>query len=938
MLGKRFTEWLADMAVQRRRIVIALFATLAVAGLVLSAGLEVTVEPEDLLAEDNETGQRFFEVSDRMGMTQSLVVAVEGTDRAAMVDAAHTVVDRIESDEELAAHFRAIHLKADAEYPLQWALMLAEEPDDIADLQRLLEQRSLIGFLTVFNDTLEDLVMDGDDEFTTNQDEWDGLAAMAGFERLAGALGGALNGEPTEASDEIVESVFAGAQYNWSPDEQMLLFSLFPSYSYMDDLDVMRASVEGVAAVAEDVERDFSGVDISVGGEVAWGIARHDGVSADMLIPTLVALVLIVVLFFFSFTRFRNIMLALLALVVGIIISTGAIALTIGHISMITAIFAVILLGLGIDFGIHLISNYDDFRLAGEPPSDAIRRTMSTTGTPILLGGVTTACAFFALMVSSSPAIFEFGVATGMGVLITLITMLLFLPAMIMAFGSKAKATKSHWKPMIDFSFMAAFGRRIQRHPYIAVTAAVALTIVGAVLIPRNIVDYDPMRNSPRNHPITQTQQRIIDTMKISPFTSMSIRDSVEEVRELSERFREQRLVAQVISAADFLPPEEEVEERLAMIAAGGPAGPGGADDVAGLGPGDGRSERTPDDIERLAYEIQRLEWNVIEMGDLAVAGLGEENMLVQRRDAMIREILGAEVGEPGREVFQSAIRAVTEDPEEAAVRLEALDAAFGARLAELQEHMAVDRTPAVADIPANMRDQFVSTDGTHFLAMVVPTAETQEGSHVIHEFHSVLTAIDRGITGSVPVYVALVNEIFTEAAQAAVYVAIVVFVLLLLIFRRLVHVILAFVMVTLGFVWMFGLLPLTGTHLALTAGLVLPLIIGIGTDDAMHILHRYRHEGERIEPTLRYSGKAVLLTSITTMLGFGSLAVVGEMATIAAIGWLLFVGIGTCFLATVIVLPATLELGNRWASSRPRVVPSDEGQPAVDTSGRSVG
>ncbi|TVQ37619.1 MAG: hypothetical protein EA384_11335 [Spirochaetaceae bacterium] len=158
-----------------------------------------------------------------------------------------------------------------------------------------------------------------------------------------------------------------------------------------------------------------------------------------------------------------------------------------------------------------------------------------------------------------------------------------------------------------------------------------------------------------------------------------------------------------------------------------------------------------------------------------------------------------------------------------------------------------------------------------------------------------------------------LVTEIFSEATRAGIYVAAVVFVLLLIIFRRMTHVILAFVMVVLGILWMFGLLPLTGTQLGLTAGLVFPLLIGIGTDDAMHILHRYKHEGGRIVPAIRYSGKAVLLTTVTTMLAFGSLAVVGEMATIAAIGWLLFVGLGTCFLATVILLPACLTIGRRW-------------------------
>jgi len=89
----------------------------------------------------------------------------------------------------------------------------------------------------------------------------------------------------------------------------------------------------------------------------------------------------------------------------------------------------------------------------------------------------------------------------------------------------------------------------------------------------------------------------------------------------------------------------------------------------------------------------------------------------------------------------------------------------------------------------------------------------------------------------------------------------------------------------------------------------VFPLLIGIGTDFAMHILHRYEHEGGNIVSTLRYTGKAVLLSSVTTMLGFGSLALMGEVGAVAALGTLLFVGIAACLVATVVGLPAFLGL-----------------------------
>ncbi len=911
MKEQKVTYWLADLALKRWWLVITVFVLLIVISVIASSNIEVVVDLEDLLSKDNPTSGRFLEIMDSFGTTNTVVVVVEGENKEKIVTAAHLIEERVRKDEELSSLFKAINLKRDAEYPMKWGLMLTEDINNMKDLQRLLEQRSLTGALTILNDTLEDVVLQDDEEFTTNQDEWNGVASLAGFERLVNAINIALSSDESasqeywdELAQEILESIFVGEQYNWSPAEDMLTFSLVPSYE-PEEIDLIYASVNGVRAILDQVEQELEDVKLSLGGEIAWIVARHEGVSSDMMLPTLIALLLIILLFLFSFTKIRKIMLAVLTLVIGIIISMGAIAITFGQITMITSIFAVILLGLGIDFGIHLISNYDDFRLKGQDTYKAMHSTMSAGGAPIILGGITTACAFFALGVfASSPAIFEFGIVAGMGVLLTLLSMVVLLPTLIVLFGGSGELKKSKWRPMIDFTFMAKLGKRIEKHPIIALSLAVILTIIAVYALPKNIIDYDPMNNSPKNHPITITQQQIIDRMKVAPFVSFSISDSIEELRERTNKFRQEHLVAQVASASDFFPPQDEEEDRLQIIAAGGPAGPGKADDIAGLDRISGRTDRH---VEMLLSEVQRLEWNIIELGDLAVAGLGEDNMVVQRRDAMIREIIGAEVGEPGREAFQKAIAVIGDDKNNNASMLAKLDAAFALKMQAQQQNMTVDRVPVIEDIPQELREQFISRNNDTFMAMILPTAETQQGSDIILEYHRSLTEIDPGLTGSVPLYVELITEIFTEAARAGIYVAIVIFILLFLIFRNIKHVILAFVMVVLGILWLFGVLPLTGTQLTLTAGLVLPLLIGIGTDDAMHILHRYRHENGDIEKTLRYSGKAVLLTTLTTMIGFGSLAVVGMMPTITSIGALLFIGIGTCFLATVITLPALL-------------------------------
>ena len=88
-----------------------------------------------------------------------------------------------------------------------------------------------------------------------------------------------------------------------------------------------------------------------------------------------------------------------------------------------------------------------------------------------------------------------------------------------------------------------------------------------------------------------------------------------------------------------------------------------------------------------------------------------------------------------------------------------------------------------------------------------------------------------------------------------------------------------------------------------------LPMIVGIGIDDGVHLLHRYQYEGlDKTPLVLKSTGKAILLTSLTTMAGFGSLSLASYRGW-ASLGILLAIGVGACFLTTVLFLPAIIGL-----------------------------
>jgi predicted RND superfamily exporter protein len=111
------------------------------------------------------------------------------------------------------------------------------------------------------------------------------------------------------------------------------------------------------------------------------------------------------------------------------------------------------------------------------------------------------------------------------------------------------------------------------------------------------------------------------------------------------------------------------------------------------------------------------------------------------------------------------------------------------------------------------------------------------------------------------------------------------------------------------GATWMVGLQALFGWKFDMMNFMAVPLIIGIGIDDGVHILHRYEIEGKASLPlVLRTTGRAVLLTTLTTMIAFGSWALATHKGT-ASMGRTLFLGVGTCFFSSILLLPAIITI-----------------------------
>ena len=121
----------------------------------------------------------------------------------------------------------------------------------------------------------------------------------------------------------------------------------------------------------------------------------------------------------------------------------------------------------------------------------------------------------------------------------------------------------------------------------------------------------------------------------------------------------------------------------------------------------------------------------------------------------------------------------------------------------------------------------------------------------------------------------------------------------------------------------MFGILGYYGIDLNPANLIVLPLVLGIGVDDGVHVVHDFRLQRFRYR-TSASTINAILLTSLTSMIGFGSMMVASHRG-LYSVGLVLVIGVGSCLFVSLVTLPAILTLISNWKFKSKRRTNNDE-------------
>jgi hypothetical protein len=195
------------------------------------------------------------------------------------------------------------------------------------------------------------------------------------------------------------------------------------------------------------------------------------------------------------------------------------------------------------------------------------------------------------------------------------------------------------------------------------------------------------------------------------------------------------------------------------------------------------------------------------------------------------------------------------------------------------------------------------------FLTTVLPSGNIWQDKAFMEQFSIELEEVSDRSTGMPVIMRALFDIIGRDGRNAAMLTLVLIYLILLFDFRSFKYALIAMLPLAAGAVWMIGLMQVFGFQLDMMNVMALPLILGIGIDDGVHVVHRWRLEGPRSAfIVLSSTGKAVFLTSLTTILAFGSM-MFSPFRGYASLSWALIFGVGACFLTTMIILPAFMGL-----------------------------
>jgi len=554
--------------------------------------------------------------------------------------------------------------------------------------------------------------------------------------------------------------------------------------------------------------------------------------QADMVWTNVLSLIGVVLLFVAGYGGMRHAMLACGVLLLGMAWSFAFVTLVVGHLNILSAAFAVILIGLGIDFGIHYVSSYLRLRKLGHDCRSSLITTAADVGPGVVTGGVTTAAAFFMAGLTEFTGVRELGIIAGGGILLCVTAAVVVLPPLILINDEKRPATD-----LPEILPAARWFTMSLQQPRLVMAVGLAVTALIAAGLSHLYYDHNLLNLQPRHVESVDIERDIFTSSDESVWFAVSTCKTRAELRARKAKL-------------DALPSVAKTEEIVSLL-----------------------PDSTPAKQRSIAIIHDKL--TQLKRGREPLASITLPSG--QSIEAKNSRLPGFALGDT------NSISAL-------APLLSLLDYADPA-------------PPTLQDIPRELTDRFVGKTGKHLLRVYAKGNIWEMDK--LARFVADVEGVDPQITGS-PVQTFYASRHMQKSyILAGVYALLAVFGLLLIDFGSIKYSLLAMVPLAMGFVQMCGLIGWLGIPFNPANLIALPLILGIGVDDGVHLVHEFRRQRGRFKLS-DSTAVAVILTSTTTMASFGSM-ILARHQGLRSLGQVLTLGVLLCLSSSIVFFPALL-------------------------------
>jgi len=590
-------------------------------------------------------------------------------------------------------------------------------------------------------------------------------------------------------------------------------------------------------------------------------VLEHDEMKqsqAEMSEASVFSFAGVALVLFAGFRRLRHPVLGMLMLVVGTAWAFAAAAIVVGHLNILSIAFAAMLFGLGNDFAIVYLSHYSDLRERGTPLYAAILETSRSVGPGITTAACTAAAAFFAAVLTDFSGIAELGLIAGCGIVLCNILTFVFIPPALVV-----------WDRNWDLDPQPPRESRARPQWWNAVGLAGFLVIFGVIARHAPAVRYETnlLEMQAEGTEANLVQKRIEEKSAGSLLYAVSLAPDRKSALERKAAFEALPTVGHVEEIASMFPPEPTAERREMMDTI-----------VRALGALGASAARTPDP-SAIGKSLDELHT------ELAKSKSPEITVASTRLDRFLDDL--------STRTLPDQIRMLSGGM--SAMPPEMANLANPKALEPVSEH----------DISPAFYSRYVSGDGKWLLKVFPKNAVWDEKP--LEQFVTQVRSVDPEVTGTPLQNFEASRAIWNSYLQAGGYALVAVLILLWWDFRTIHESLIALMPAAFGLVATLGILGWANIPLNQANMIMLPLLLGLGVDGGVHVIHDYRSQ----TGDYRISGscvRAVVLTAATSIVGFGSLMVASHRG-LFSLGLVLIVGVTGAMVTSLVALPSLLSM-----------------------------